>query len=258
MQRLSLIFAPLALSSLFASASLAGGLAAGALLTGSVLISALLPRAASAQVVIVEEREVEEEQVVERGYVRGQGRGIQYGAHLISPVYLTDVTRAGTDGVDPADRLRVGPGAGLHGRIGWEFPSGLTLELFGGFAANGVDTQGLTDVSNVFLRIDLGGGLRYLFFNESALVPFVGIGVQGSWFKFDWSSTDASGREVDLTGTFGLHAVLGLQIELSPYFGIEVGCAVDYMFGLDLFGGAGLVGLRPFIGVTLYVYDEND
>lgn len=248
MQRLSLPFARLALSSLLAGASLAS----------AVAIDALVASPASAQVTVVEEREVAEEQVVERGYVRGQGRGIQYGAHLISPVYLTDVTRAGRDGFDPADRLRVGPGAGVYGRIGWEFPSGLTLEIFGGFGANGVDTQGLTDVSNVFMRVDVGGGFRYLFFNESALVPFIGIGAQGSWFKFDWSNPDMSGREVGLSGTLGLHAVLGLQIELSPYFGIEGGCAVDYMFGLDMFGGAGLVALRPFLGVTLYVYDEND
>lgn len=253
MQRLSSPIPPLALRSLVACAIFAGALGAASL--GAFSLGA---STASAQVVVVEERDVEEEQVVERGYVRGQGRGVQYGVHLISPVYLTDVTRAGTDGVDPGDRLRVGPGAGLHGRIGWEFPSGLTLEVFGGFAANGVDTQALVDVSNVFMRVDLGGGLRYMFFNDSALVPFVGIGAQGSWFKFDWSTTDSSGREVSLSGTLGLHAVLGLQIELSPYFGIEAGCAVDYMFGLDIFGGAGLLAVRPFVGVTLYVYDEND
>jgi hypothetical protein len=214
------------------------------------LVASLVASSAAAQVTVVEEEQVEEEQVVERGYVQGQGRGIQYGAYLISPVYVSDIWRAGND----TQRLLVGGGAGVHGRIGWEFPSGFTLEVFGGFAANGVDTQGVPEVSNIFLRADAGVGGRYMFFNSTAFVPFVQLAVQGRWYWFDWST---SGEAIDGASGFALNGALGAQIELTPYFGIEAGVAVDYAFGHELFG-EGLISIMPFAGATLYVYDENE
>ncbi|HJL18474.1 MAG TPA: hypothetical protein RMH99_22610 [Sandaracinaceae bacterium LLY-WYZ-13_1] len=205
----------------------------------------------AAQVTVVEEEQVEEEQVVERGYVRGQGRGIQYGAHLISPIYLLDVTRAGAR--DPAAYLAVGGGAGVLGRVGWEFPDGFTLEVFGGFAANGIDTRG-TDASNILLRTELGAGGRYMFFNETAVVPFVQVGAGIRWWWFDWTDVAV---EMSAEPTFAIHGAVGVQIELSPYFGIEGGATIDYAFGHEIFGD-GMLAVTPFLGVTLYVYDEND
>jgi hypothetical protein len=201
---------------------------------------------AGAQVQVVEQEELPEAQVVEEGYVRGQGRGVQYGVHLISPVYLTEVRG------NPGEWLAPGPGMGLHGRVGWEFPSGFTLEVLGGFGVNGVDTRGGA-TGNVLTRAEVGAGLRYMFFNDTALVPFLQAGGSLRWFFFDWPST---GRQIDGVLTAAVHGAAGLQIELSPYFGIEAGLAVDYTFAGDVFA-EGLVTLMPFLGVTLYIYDES-
>jgi len=205
----------------------------------------------SAQVVVVEEEDVSEEVIVERGYVHGVGRGIQYGAHVISPIYLMPMDRAGT----LSDRLGYGPGAGLHGRIGWEFPSGFTVEVHGGFAFNAVDSVPgePTDRSHVLSQADVGLALRYMFFNETAVVPFVQVGAGGRWFWFHWPDGD----DIDAAGAIALTGAVGLQIELSPYFGIEGGALVDYTFGMDIFR-EGFVSVTPFLGVTLYLYDEDD
>ena len=134
---------------------------------------------ARAQVVVVEEEDVPQEAIVERGYVHGVGRGIQYGAHVISPIYLMAMDRGGGGG----ESLGPGPGAGLHGRVGWEFPSGFTVELYGGFAFNALDVVPgeVADRGHVLSQADLGIGLRYMFFNETAVVPFVQLGAGGRW-----------------------------------------------------------------------------
>lgn len=213
-----------------------------------------LASTAAAQVYVVEEEQVRETQVVERGYVRGQGRGIQYGAHLISPVYLTTVAPPG--GADP---IAVSGGLGLHGRVGWEFPSGFTIEVFGGFAANGVDRPSAfaDSMSSAFTRVEVGAGLRYMFINDTAFVPFVQVGASFRWFWFDYVDVTNRLQEIDAELTAALHGAVGFQIELSPYFGIELGCAVEYTAWADIFSEPGLVSLMPFAGVTLYVYDET-
>lgn len=214
---------------------------------------------AAAQVRVVEEDQVPDEQVVERGYVRGQGRGVQYGAHLASPFYMTDIRRAGyADGRPSPDRIPEAYGAGLLARIGWEFPLGFTIELFGGVAVSGFDTRGDPDTSNLLSRAEVGVGARYMIFNDTALVPFIGVGASARWFDLDWpNSADTRDPEIEWAVTGALHASIGAQIELSPYFGIELGLTAEYSFGADLFA-EGLFALMPFVGVTLYVYDEND
>lgn len=214
---------------------------------GSVLIAST----AAAQVEVVEEGDATETQVVERGYVRGEGRGVQYGAHLVSPVYLSSVTpAAGRD-------VRVGAGVGLLARIGWEFPSGFTVEAFGGLAANGVDTLEHDDMSNVLMRAEIGAGFRYMFFNETAFVPFVQLGASLRWHWFDYLDFANSVQAANGDPTAALHAAVGFQIELTPYFGIEAGCMVDYTLWGKTFAEPGFVSLMPFVGVTLYVYDET-
>ncbi len=215
------------------------------------LASALVADAASAQVEVVEESE--STQVVERGYVRGQGRGVQYGAHLVSPVYLSSVTPSGATRADAP--VPVGGGFGLLARIGWEFPSGITLEVLGGFAANGVDTRG-NAMSDVLMRADVGAGLRYMFFNETAFVPFVQLGGTVRWHFFDFVR---AGNVEHASGdpTFAVHGAVGFQIELSPFFGIEAGCLVEWTAWGSTFEEPGYVSITPFAGVTLYVYDES-
>ncbi len=46
-----------------------------------------------------------------------------------------------------------------------------------------------------------------------------------------------------------------MQIELTPYFGTEVDCAVDYGVAGPLFA-EGLLAIVPVAGVTLYTTDE--
>lgn len=205
----------------------------------------------SAQVVVVEQEQASA-QIVERGYVRGQGRGIQYGAHLVSPIYVSTVEPARGRPLD------VSAGLGVLGRIGWEFPSGFTLEVFGGLAANGVTRPpGRDDLSDALLRAELGGGLRYMFFNDTALVPFVQVGASFRWFWFDYLDPANMPRSVHAEITGALHGAVGFQIELTPFFGIEAGCAVDYAAWADIFAEPGVVSVMPFLGVTLYVYDER-
>lgn len=222
------------------------------LLVSAALLIAPFASTALAQVVVVDESQAPEGQVVERGYVRGEGRGIQYGAHLVSPVYVMPVLAP--------DETPVGVDAGLgvRARIGWEFPSGFTLEVQGGFAANAIPNATL-EMSNVFTRAEVGGAARYMFFNETAFVPFIEVGGAFRWFFFDWMP--AGGRRVNSSGdgeslTGAVTGAVGAQIELSPFFGIELGCAVDYTFAGGVFAD-GFVAITPFVGVTLYVYDES-
>lgn len=214
---------------------------------------------AAAQVYVVEESQAEE-QVVERGYVQGQGRGIQYGAHLVSPIYVTDVRRGdmGATGAVPDERLGVGGGFGVQGRIGWEFPSGFTVELIGGLAGNGVDTFG-ADTSQAFLRFDIGVGARYMIFNATAFVPFVQLQAGLRFFNFEWPGvTGRTSAETDGELTVPVGGALGAQIELTPFFGLEFGCAVDYAISASDWFAEGFVAVTPFAGITLYLYDENE
>lgn len=216
-----------------------------------VALAVFVAAPAAGQVTVVEDHELPASEVVEQGYVQGQGRGIQYGAHIISPVYLTSVQPRNGRPLQPSG------GAGLLARIGWELPSGLTLEVAGGFAMNGLDRPaGFDELGSVFTRAEVGGGARYMFFNDTAFVPFVGIGGSLRWFWFDY--LDAGGRvsavNEELTGA--IQGAVGAQVELSPYFGIEAGVAVDYTFAASAFE-EGFVALMPFLGVTLYLYDET-
>lgn len=204
---------------------------------------------ASAQVQVVEENQAGS-QVVERGYVQGQGRGVQYGAHLVSPILLTDFRRNGG-----AERILPGGGLGVRARIGWEFPSGLTAELYGGLAVNGIDTEGMSDRRSTLITGDFGVGARYMFFNETAFVPFLQLGLGLRYYDIEWPS--GAEEDGDPSLTLPVHVAVGGQIELSPYFGIELGVMADYAFGLDVLED-GVFVLTPFVGVTLYVYDEDD
>ncbi len=224
--------------------------AIGAALALAALLAA---PAARAQVQVVEEGPATESQVVERGYLRGQGRGVQYGAQLTSPIYVSPVTPGGA-GAQP---VGVGAGAGVLGRVGWEFPSGFTVDLLGGIAANGVNTQGHMMMSNVLTRVDVGLAGRYMFFNETAFVPFLQLGATIRWHFFDYIDSANTVQHGTSQLTLALQGGVGFQIELSPFFGIEAGCLVEWAAPGRTFQGPGYFSVLPFAGVTLYVYDET-
>lgn len=187
---------------------------------------------------------------------REGGRGLQYGAHLITPIVLTDVRRAGGGVTAPV----LNPAGGLNVRAGVELPAGFVVELQGGFAFHYVDHPCPASASECLRRsmsrVHFGAALRYHFFNDSSFVPFLeaGGGLRMITVEF------ADGGEQPSPGfSVGVTAGGGVQLELAPYFDLELGVLFDYVFTMDgLFDEPGLIGLRPFFGVTLFLEDEND
>jgi hypothetical protein len=103
------------------------------------------------------------------------------------------------------------------------------------------------------MRFDLGAGARYLFFNETAIVPFVGLGVALHWWKLTMPPPPPGGMrdKVSMELTLGFNGVAGAQIELARWVGIEIGAAFDFTLGFDTFRDP-LFWITPFAGVTIY------
>ncbi len=164
-----------------------------------------------------------------------QGRGIEYGAHLIVPVWITDLRPGVT-----AD-----PGIGIQGRLGWEFPSGWSTEVNIGYMGNNVVSTGATSDAtlNAFW---FGAGLRYSLLNRTAWVPFVGAGLQLT----NWSDAACSSA-CDRSYTLGVNGIVGLVFEVSEFIGVEAGVQVMANTKGDRFSRAQLI-VSPLAGLTLY------
>jgi hypothetical protein len=179
-----------------------------------------------------------------------QGRGIEYGAYLMVPIFMTTPHENTTS---------VEPGLGLVGRIGWEFGGGLTLEgMIGGHVNNAtiVDRDD-AELTNTFTNVFVGGGIRYSFLNPSALVPFLGAGLQLNLWG---ASLDIEGDSIPQENDYvalGASAVAGLAYEVSADLAIEGGLRADFTtlprnpFGTSVFDRGQLM-LSPFLGATLY------
>lgn len=159
-----------------------------------------------------------------------QARGIQYGAYLVVPIWLSDMG----DALDP--------GFGVAGRVGWEFSPNLSTELTIGYQFNNFDTGGATD-SFSFTDLWIGAGLRYAFVNPYAIVPFIGAGLQANI----WSCDICDDGEV----TVGFNGTLGFIYEMSEFVGFEAGAQFNATLEGDVFDGVQYY-LSPFVGVTLY------
>ncbi len=185
--------------------------------------------------------QVVEQQPAEQ--TRQAGRGIEYGAHLIVPIWVDS-------------NLNLDPGFGIQGRIGWEFPGGLTVELNLGVMFNGSSvtvydpfSMTTTTASGNFNNVWLGAGIRYGFLNPSAFVPFVGVGLAIN----DWgASCDGcidSSREI----TLSFNGLAGFAYEISQQIALEAGLQVNYSLKGDVFvGDVTPMWLSPFLGGTLY------
>lgn len=178
-----------------------------------------------------------------------QGRGIEYGAHLFVPIFLTSPTGS--------EFVTTNPGLGILGRVGWEFGSGFTAELNIGAQWNSlsVEVAGITSGGS-FTNLFLGAGVRYSFLNASALVPFVGAGLQINFWGVD-RSDDGSTSTTNDSLAIGVNGVVGLAYELSADLALEAGVRVDYTTagttdGPGTFFDGGQVYLSPFLGATLY------
>lgn len=168
-----------------------------------------------------------------------QGRGIEYGGYLTVPIFVGP----NADGI--------GLGVGLLGRIGWEFGSGFTAELNIGVQYNSatlLDSGGFIFDGGI-TNISFGGGLRYSFLNASALVPFLGVGIQANLWGVDYGGGDSYNDSL----AFGFNALAGLAYELSADLAIEAGLRWD----LTTEGSKGPFiaaqsYISPFVGATLY------
>jgi opacity protein-like surface antigen len=168
-----------------------------------------------------------------------QGRGIEYGGYLTVPIFVGP----NADGI--------GLGVGLLGRVGWEFGSGFTAELNIGVQYNGATLVGPGGFvfDGGITNISLGAGLRYSFLNASALVPFVGVGIQANLWGVDYGGGDSYNDSL----AFGFNALAGLAYELSADLAIEAGLRWDLTTkdANGLFPAAQSY-FSPFIGATLY------
>lgn len=179
-----------------------------------------------------------------------EGRGVEYGGYLTVPIFV---------GANVPDGL--GAGIGLLGRVGWEFGSGFAAELNIGVQYStysgtiGVDTN-FDGVIDTFESVDGGisnvwggAGLRYSFLNASALVPFVGAGLQLNFWGIDYGSGDTYNDSIAL----GFNALAGIAYEVSADLAIEGGLRWD-ISGKGSKGpfGSAQSYLSPFVGATLY------
>jgi hypothetical protein len=201
------------------------------------------PNAGAQPVPVVEEESAE------------TGRGVQYGLHVVVPIYLLN-----HDGMD----LNVGIGA--QGRIGWEFGSGLSTELSIGVMYNGArdgtydETLAGAPVTVTWegyglTTIWIGLGLRYAFLNPTAFVPFIGAGLMlPIWSNAFRNAAGGVTSEGDAVVSFGFNGLVGVQLEVSTQVGIEVGAQINYAIapGWDQIYAAPELWLTPFAGVTLY------
>jgi opacity protein-like surface antigen len=170
-----------------------------------------------------------------------EGRGIEYGAYLTVPIFVGGVMGDATN-----------VGVGILGRIGWEFGSGFAAELNIGVQYNGatlVDLGTGSTFDGGVTNVWGGAGLRYSFLNPSALVPFVGLGLQLNF----WGADDGSGSTTNDSMAVGFNALAGLAYEVSADLAIEAGLRWDISGkGSNNIPGEATSYLSPFVGATLY------
>lgn len=169
-----------------------------------------------------------------------QGRGIQYGAHLIVPIWLSDPAGGNGESVDP--------GIGVQGRLGWEFPSGWSAEFDLGVMVNRVTFDSSLGLSDRQLdAVWLGAGLRYSLLNRTAWVPFLGVGLQLT----GWGDDLCGGSSCSRKWTIGANGIVGLVLEVSQFLGLEVGVQVMASSEGEVFKGVQII-VSPLAGITLY------
>ncbi|MBX3273989.1 MAG: hypothetical protein KF729_27235 [Sandaracinaceae bacterium] len=184
-------------------------------------------------------------------YEPGEARGLYFGGYVISPIYAMPIERGG----GARDPLGPGAGAGLHLRIGYELPAGFSVELYGGFGFSEVAAVPMEDPmrARVLTQGELGLGLRYDISTGTPIVPFARLGAGMRLYFSTWGRDGAPLSAV----LPAVGAALGVRLALAPFFGIELGALADYTIAVDAFD-AGFLSIAPFLGVTLYLFDETD
>ncbi len=179
-----------------------------------------------------------------------QGRGLEYGAHLVVPIFITNpVAELVSPTGERVGGATAGFGLGLQARAGWEFGYGFAAELNIGATFNvmGAEEEGL-EVDETLIMYWIGAGARYSFLNASALVPFVGAGA-GLYFQSFCPNTAV---ECVADPAFAVNALAGLIYEVSPWVGLEAGVQFNAVFPNDTVFVETEMFLTPFVGATLY------
>jgi hypothetical protein len=190
----------------------------------------------------VEQQPVEEQSGAE-------GRGVEYGLHLVVPIFFKEGVR---------------PGIGLQLRGGWEFGGGFTAELnigalinsYGPVLQDELEARGDPEIggrNDGHSNIWIGAGVRYMFFNPSAFVPMVGAGVKlNIWNLCDNDAGDGLICQGSSDVTFGVNGMVGAAYEISPFVAIEAGLQVELSGAMRTFDRRVAMFLLPFVGGTLY------
>jgi hypothetical protein len=207
-------------------------------LTGTAFAEPVTPAEdEGAQVIVTEVQDPNQPQVQvveqEESYAQ-QGRGLQYGASLIFPIWLSDL----------GDQFN--PGVGIAGRIGWEIGGGLSLELGGGITWNGTKSD-FADAAllDLFLQV----GARYAILNPSRFLPFFQAGIGLNFWNYCEAGICSDYSEI----TFGLFGGAGLIYEINMNAALELGLNFQWSAEGDVFAGFGSqFALSPFVGITLY------
>ncbi len=160
----------------------------------------------------------------------------QLSAYLGAPFWLTD-----------RDVLR--PGFSIHGRFGYEFGF-IVPEIQIGWMISVLDEEDTgagveySNLQNIWATL----GARVQFLNRSRMVPFIAAG-----FRLNFFSKATSGSATATAYTFepGAMVTVGMAIELTRNFGIEVALSSTVIFGIEVFDKVEAF-LHPWAGATLY------
>lgn len=221
----------------------------------TLLIAALagvstLASAASAQVASPDIDPANEENTGGRVYIRA-GAGINFGARLEQDVALDPATTFPViePVPTPVSGLETDYASGAQGTaaIGFAYPAGTRTELEYRYVSLGVDA--ISSVPDMSVGIDIADPERlrahflmsnvyYDFRNNSALTPFIGVGVGGAFVTDSFGQQDAG---------FAYQARAGLALALSDSLSVDV----EYLyartralrFGTDEFSTDGVPDL---------------
>ena len=165
------------------------------------------------------------------------GGGINFGASLDQDVAIDPTAAIAT----PANGLSTDLGSGFQGTaaLGFVYPAGTRTELEYRYASLSTDALALTPAAGGGLDIAepdrlsahfLMSNVYYDFRNESALTPFIGVGVGGAFVTDSFGQRDAA---------FAWQARAGLALALSDALSVDVeylyAVTRDLRFGSDEF-----------------------
>ena len=168
----------------------------------------------------------------------------QISGYLSVPFFLTD-GNIGTN-VTTGMPVDAGPGFGIHGRFGWELGF-VVLE-----GQVGWQLHGLSNTDSTFQDIWIGLGARFQLLNRSRMVPFVSAALRlNIWSERVSTGSTSTVSSYDFDP--GAQVALGLTVEITQSFGLEVAVSSNFLFGVGDFFQQFQFSLQPWIGATIFI-----